>query len=71
MKIQIDHDTYEAKNFRMTGQQILVLAQKFPQEYALNGKRPGGHRDRIQPDQQVIVSQYERFETIRLQTLQG
>jgi len=72
-RIRIDRDKYTVEEEKITGTQILALAEKTPEEWALNQKLGGGKRERIEADDFVYVSQpgVERFETVRRQAQQG
>ncbi len=72
-RIRIDRDKYIVEEEKITGVQILALAEKTPEEWALNQKLGGGKRERIKADDYVDVSQpgVERFETVRRQAQQG
>jgi len=72
-RIRIDRDKYIVEEDKITGMQILALAEKTPEEWALNQKLGGGKRERIKADDFVDVSQpgIERFETVRRQAQQG
>ena len=72
-RIRIDRETYIVEAEKITGSQILALAGKTPQDWALNRKLGGGKRERIKADDVVDVSQpgVERFETVRRQAQQG
>lgn len=72
-RIRIDREKYIVEEEKITGTQILALADKTPEEWALNQKLGGGKRERIKADDFVDVSQpgVERFETVRRQAQQG
>ena len=71
--IKIDQEKYLIEEGKITGAQILAIAGKTPEEWALNQKLSGGERKRIKPDGIVDVWQprVERFETVRRQAQQG
>ena len=72
-RIRIDRQKYLVEEEKITGAQILLLADKNSEEWALNQKLSGGKRERIKADDFVDVSQssVERFETVRRQAQQG
>ena len=72
-RIRIDREKYIVEEEKITGMQILALAEKTPEEWALNQKLGGGKRERIKADDFVDISQpgVERFETVRRQAQQG
>ncbi len=72
-QIRIDRDKHTVEKEKITGAQILALAEKIPEEWTLNRKLGGGKRERIKADDFVDVSQpgVERFETVRRQAQQG
>ena len=72
-RIRIDRDKYVVEEAHIAGAQILALAGKNSEEWALNQKLNGGKRERIEPGDSVDVSQpgVERFETVRYQVQQG
>ncbi len=72
-RIRIDREKYIVKKEKITGKQILELAGKTPEQWALNRKLRGGRRERIEADEFVGISQpgVERFETVRRQAQQG
>ncbi len=72
-RIRIDRDKYTIEEEKITGMQILALAEKTPEEWALNQKLVGGKRERIRADDFVDVSLpgVERFETVLRQAQQG
>lgn len=70
--IRVDKNKYFVEE-RISGKEILALANKETTEWALNQKFKGGRRERIKSDDIVNVSKrgVERFETVRLQAQQG
>ena len=73
-KIQIDKDFFEAPVSRMSGRELLELADKKPAErYAIYLKVKGGQPDRIDLDQKIDLSRpgVERFVTLPLDQTEG
>lgn len=72
-RIKIDREKYLVEEEKISGAQILALAKKTSEDWALNQKLSGGKRERIKADDFVDVSQpgVERFETVRRQAQQG
>ena len=73
-KVQIDKDFFEAPVSRMTGRELLELADKKPVErYAIYLKVKGGQPDRIDLDEKIDLSQpgVERFVTLPLDQTEG
>ena len=73
-KIQIDKGTYEAPVSRMTGRELLELADKKPAEQnAIYLKVKGGQPRRIGLDEKIDLSQpgVERFVTLPLDQTEG
>ena len=73
-KVQIDKDFFEAPVSRMTGRELLELADKKPAErYAIYLKVKGGQPDRIDLDEKIDLSQpgVERFVTLPLDQTEG
>lgn len=71
--IKIDGEKYLVEEEKITGAEILALAGKNSEEWALNQKLSGGKRERVEADGFVNLSQpgVERFETVRRQAQQG
>ena len=73
-KVQIDKDFFETPVSRMTGRELLELADKKPAEgYAIYLKVKGGQPQRIDLDQKIDLSQpgVERFVTLPLDQTEG
>ena len=73
-KVQIDKDFFEAPSSRMTGRELLELADKKPAEgFAIYLKIKGGQPERIDLDQKIDLSQpgVERFVTLPLDQTEG
>ncbi len=73
-KIQIDKAFFGTPVARMTGRELLALADKRPVEgYAIYLKVKGGQPQRIDPDQKIDLSQpgVERFVTLPLDQTEG
>ncbi len=73
-KVQIDKDFFEAPSSRMTGRELLELADKKPAEgFAIYLKVKGGQPERIDLDQKIDLSQpgVERFVTLPLDQTEG
>ncbi len=73
-KVQIDKDFFEAPVSRMTGRELLELADKKPAEsYAIYLKVKGGQPERIDLDQKIDLSVpgVERFVTLPLDQTEG
>ena len=73
-KIQIDKGIFEAPVSRMTGRELLELADKKPAEqYAIYLKVKGGQPRRISLDEKIDLSQpgVERFVTLPLDQTEG
>ena len=73
-KVQIDKDFFEAPASRMTGRELLELADKKPAErYAIYLKVKGGQPDRINLDEKIDLSRpgVERFVTLPLDQTEG
>ena len=73
-KVQIDKDFFEAPVSRMTGRELLELADKKPAEgYAIYLKVKGGQPQRIDLDQKIDLSPpgVERFVTLPLDQTEG
>lgn len=72
-RIKIDGQKYVVERAKLNGVDILELADKSPENWALNMKMPGGERKRIEDNDLVDVSQpgIERFETVRRDAQQG
>jgi hypothetical protein len=73
-KVQIDKDFFEVPSSRMTGRELLELADKKPAEgFAIYLKVKGGQPDRIDLDQKIDLSQpgVERFVTLPLDQTEG
>ena len=73
-KVQIDKDFFEVPVSRMTGRELLELADKKPAEgYAIYLKVKGGQPQRIELDQKIDLSQtgVERFVTLPLDQTEG
>ena len=73
-KVQIDKDFFEAPVPRMTGRELLELADKKPAErYAIYLKVKGGQPDRIDLDEKIDLRRpgVERFVTLPLDQTEG
>lgn len=66
-RVRIDREKYIVEEERITGNQILALADKTPIEWPLNQKLFGGKRERFDAEELVDLSQpgVEWFETVR------
>ena len=72
-RVKIDGIKYITKKEKVTGKEILGLADKVSTEWQLAQKFPGGKRESIGPSQTVDLSMkgIERFETTPKQIQQG
>ena len=73
-KIQIDKDFFETSVPRLTGRELLELADKKPAEhYAIYLKVRGGQPERIDLDEKIDLSEpgVERFVTLPLDQTEG
>ena len=72
-KIKVDREPYKTGKQKMTGSEILNLADKDYSEWSLNQKLRGGRRTPIDPEAMVDFAEpgIERFETVRKQAQQG
>jgi hypothetical protein len=73
-KVQIDKQVYELTTKLVTAIELLQIAGKTPASaYAIYRKVKGGQPERLNPDQQVDVSDpgIERFVTLPLDQTEG
>ena len=65
-RIRVDKQYYETEKSRLTGTQILALASKTPASHFLDEKLHGGTIKRIQPAEEVDLTEkgVERFMTL-------
>jgi len=72
-QIRIDRERYVVNEPCMTGQEILRLAGKTPDDFMLSQKLHGGEVKKIGPDDKVDFTQpgIERFMTLPLDPTEG
>jgi len=72
-KIKIDGEKYKVPKSEMSGEEILNLVSKSPDEWNLNQKYRDGKREAIAKDETVDFTRagVERFETVKIQAQQG
>jgi len=73
-KVQIDKQVYELTSKLVTATELLQIAGKNPPSaYAIYRKAKGGQPERLNPDQQIDVSDpgIERFVTLPLDQTEG
>ena len=72
-RIRIDREKHVVPSAEITGREILTLAGRNSDEWALNQKMPGGRRVRIEVGETIGLARpgVERFETVRRQAQQG
>lgn len=73
ISIKVDGDEFEVAGSVMTGEQILALVGKNPDEWSLNEKLKSGRRIMVEKDREVDLTnpELDRFETAPLQAQQG
>lgn len=72
-RIRIDKQYYETEKSRLTGTEILALASKTPASHYLDQKLHGGTIKRIQPAEEVDLTEkgVERFMTLPKNETEG